>query len=139
MSSIAAFDVTFDPLDPKLLVLHLVWLVVGGALMGVAFKAKTEWVRAGLAAMGMSILGIWLLAILPSWWLYYADGRLKWGGQGCAVIDLQCLKQTLKDLLVVVENGAVLVALVVGFLFWQRKFPKQLAPGESKPESGGYK
>jgi hypothetical protein len=34
----------------------------------------------------------------------------------------------------------VLGAFVVGFLIWQKKFPKQLAPGETKPEAtGGYK
>ena len=34
----------------------------------------------------------------------------------------------------------VLGGFVVGFLIWQKKFPKQLAPGEAKPEAtGGYK
>lgn len=131
---------TFDPLDPRLLLTELVWIAIAAALLGAAYKAKTEWVRASLAGLGLSILGIRLLAVLPSWWLYFADSHLGWGGQGCAKIDLQCIKQALKDTAVVIENGAVLGAFVVGFAIWQKKFPKQLAPGEPKPETtGGYK
>jgi hypothetical protein len=41
---------------------------------------------------------------------------------------------------VVVENAVGLGAFVVGFLIWQKKFPKQLASGEPKREmTGGYK
>lgn len=133
-------NVTFDPLDPKLLLFELVWLAIAAALMMGAYRAKTEWVRASLAAFGLAILGIRLLAVLPSWWLYFSDSHLHWGGQGCAQIDLQCIKQAVKDTAVVVENAVVLGAFVVGFIIYQRKFPKQLAPGEAKPEAtGGYK
>jgi len=131
---------TFDPLDPVLLVFELIWFAVAAVLFAVAYKTKSQWLKASLAGMALAILGIRLLAVLPSWWLYFADGRMKWGGQGCAKIDLQCIKQAAKDTVVVIENAAVLGGFVVGFMIWQRKFPKQLAPGESKPEAtGGYK
>lgn len=138
--TIAALNFTFDPLDPKLLLFEGVWILVSIGLLVAAYKSKSGWMRAGLAGLGLSILGVRLLAVLPSWWLYYADGRLKWGGQGCAKIDLACIKQTAKDSIVVIQNAVVLGGFVVAFLLWQKKFPKQLAAGEDKPEAtGGYK
>jgi hypothetical protein len=133
-------NITFDPLDPKLLIFEVVWFVVAAALLGAAFRSKNGWTRASLATLGLSILGIRLLAVLPSWWLYFADGRLKWGGQGCTAIDLQCIKQAIKDTAVVIENAVMLGAFVLGFILYQKKFPKQLAAGEPKLEAtGGYK
>jgi hypothetical protein len=132
--------ITFDPLDPVLLLFEVVYLAVVAGLFFGAYKAKGEWMRASLAALALSILAIRTLAVLPSWWLYFADARLKWGGQGCAAIDAQCIKQALKDTVVVIQNAVVLGAFIVGFLVWQKKFPKQLGPGEAKPEAtGGYK
>ena len=117
-----------------------VYLGLAFALMGAAYRAKSEWVRAGLATMGLAVLAWHVLAIIPSWWLYYADGVLGWGGNGCTKIDATCLKQSARDIIVVGENAVGLGAFVVGFLMWQKKFPKQLAPGEPKREmTGGYK
>ncbi|HVL89997.1 MAG TPA: hypothetical protein VM841_07170, partial [Actinomycetota bacterium] len=119
---------------------EIIWFGAAAAMFLAAWKTKSDWVRASLAGFALSILAIRVLAVLPSWWLYYAEGTLDWGGQGCAEIDLQCIKQTIKDSVVVVQNAVILGALVVGFIIWQKKFPKQLAPGESKPEAtGGYK
>lgn len=134
------FAIVYDPIDPGWLVFEAVYILICVGLFAVAYRSRSEWVRASLAGLALSILGIRILAVLPSWWLYYADARLDWGGQGCVEIDAQCLKQSLKDTVVVVQNAVALGAFVVGFIIWQRKFPKQLAPGESKPEAtGGYK
>lgn len=131
---------TFDPLDPILLLFEVVYLAVGAGLLLLSGKVKSEWVRASLAGFGLSIIGLRLLAVLPSWWLYFADGKLGWGGQGCVELDLQCGKQALKDTVVVIENAAVLGGFITAFLIWQRKNPKQLAPGEGKSEAtGGYR
>lgn len=131
---------TFDPLDPILLLFEGVYLIVGFGLLALGPRLKSEWVGATMSGMGLSILGLRLLAVLPSWWLYFADGKLKWGGQGCVELDTSCLLQSLKDTIVVIENAVVLGAFIVGFLIWQKKHPKQLAPGESKPEAtGGYR
>jgi hypothetical protein len=132
-------NITWDPLDPILLLFEPLWLGLGVGLMLLSGRVRSDWVRATLAAMGLSILGLRLLAILPSWWLYFAETKLDWGGQGCVELDVSCLKQAAKDTVVVVQNAAVLGAFVVGFIIWQKKHPKQLAPGESKPEGGGYK
>ncbi len=122
------------------LLVELVWFALAGALFAAAFRSKSEWVRAGLGALGLAIVAWHTLAIIPSWWLYYAESVLDWGGAGCTALDASCLKQAFKDTVVVVENGVALGGFVVAFLIYQKKFPKQLAPGEKKPEAtGGYK
>lgn len=120
-------------------VFELVWIGIGFAFLAAAYKVKGEWVKASLGAMGLAIVGLRTLAVIPSWWLYYADAKLGWGGNGCTALDAQCLKQSVKDFIVVVENGAALGAFVLAFLIYQRKFPKQLAPGEEKPEPTFYR
>jgi hypothetical protein len=130
----------FNSISPLWLILEVVYIVLAAILMAAAYRAKSEWVKAGLATLGLAILAWHILAVLPSWWLYYADGVLGWGGNGCTKIDASCLKQSARDIIVVGENAVGLGAFVVGFLVWQKKFPKQLAPGEPKREmTGGYK
>jgi len=138
---IAITDLTFpDTSNPVMLLFEVIWLGIGIALLLASSRVKSEWVRATLAAFGLAIIGLRLLAVVPSWWLYFSDAHLHWGGQGCSAIDAACIKQAVKDTAVVIENAVVLGGFVVGFLIWQKKFPKQLAPGESKPEAtGGYK
>lgn len=138
--------------SPWWLLVEGIYIAVAVALLGAAFRSRGEWTRASLGALGVSILAWRTLAVIPSWWLYYADGELRWGGQGCTTLNFwagdevtrqaaqSCVKQSLKDVVVVVENAVVLGAFVVGFLKLQKRFPKQLAPGEGKPEAtGGYR
>lgn len=140
-----------DFTSPIWLLAEAVWIGLSVALLLGAFKAKSEWIKAGLGSLALSIIGFRLLMVVPSWWLYYSEGQMKWGGQGCIQLNIaelfksesasnQCLKQAIKDTVVVIENGVILGAFVVAFLIYQKKFPKQLAAGESKPEAtGGYK
>jgi hypothetical protein len=138
---IAITDLTFpDTSNPVMLLFEVIWLGIGIALLLASGRVKSEWVRATLAAFGLAIIGLRLLAVVPSWWLYFSDAHLHWGGQGCTQIDASCIKQAVKDTAVVIENAVVLGGFVVAFLIWQKRNPKQLAPGESKPEAtGGYK
>jgi hypothetical protein len=132
-------------LSPKFLLLEVIWFGLSFALLAGAFKAKSEWTRASLAGLGLSILSWRTLAIIPSWWLYYADTQLDWGGQGCVSLStgrdaVSCLKQTARDVVAVVEMGIAFTGFVVAFLMYQKRYPKQLATGEPKPDStGGYK
>jgi hypothetical protein len=135
-----SLGLVFNSISPYWLLLEGVYIAGAFVLLGAAFKAKTEWTRAGLGALGMAILSWHILAILPSWWLYYADGVLGWGGNGCTKLDMVCLKQAARDIIIVGENAVGLGAFVVGMLMFQKKFPKQLASGEPKREmTGGYK
>lgn len=132
-------------LGPKFLLLELIYFAIAGVLLGAAFRSKSEWAKASWASLALSILSWRVLAVIPSWWLYYGDTVLKWGGQGCVSLStgkeaISCLKQTARDIVVVVELGIGFTGFIVAFLMYQKKFPKQLAPGEPKPEAtGGYK
>lgn len=130
----------FNNVSPYWLLLEAVYFVIAGVLLAVAFRAKSEWVKASLGALALAILAWHILAVLPSWWLYYADGVLGWGGNGCTKLDASCLKQSVRDIIVIGENSVGLGIFIVGLLIWQKKFPKQLAAGEPKREmTGGYK
>jgi hypothetical protein len=135
-----SLGLVFNSISPFWLLLEAVYMILAVGLLMVAFRSKNEWVRATLGVMGVGIITWHFLAILPSWWLYYADGVLGWGGNGCTKLDMTCLKQSAKDIIVVGQNAVGLGALVVAFMLYQKRFPKQLAPGEPKREmTGGYK
>ena len=138
--SAPSLGLVFNSVSPFWLLLELVYMAGAVALLLAAFRAKSGWVKGGLASLGVAIIAWHVLAILPSWWLYYADGVLGWGGNGCTKLDMICLKQVGKDVVTVTENAVGMGALVVAYGIYQKKFPKQLASGEPKREStGGYK
>lgn len=97
-------------------------------------KPKDEgerWISASLVSFGIFVVLIVTMAIIPSFWLYFADGTLQWTGQ---------LLQIVRDIIV---SGYYVVALVVlgaGVLIYQKRNPKVLISGEDKREAtGGYK
>ena len=138
--SAPSLGLVFNSVSPFWLLVEGVYMAGAIALLLAAFRAKSGWVKGGLAALGVAIISWHVLAILPSWWLYYADGVLGWGGNGCTKLDMICFKQVAKDVVTVTENAVGMGALVVAYGIYQKKFPKQLASGEPKREStGGYK
>ena len=85
------------------------------------------------------------LAVIPSWWLYFADGVLKWtkpylvdttGGQW----KFQLASRQTRDVIVTLYYGAVLVAGGLAIRAYNQRNPKLLPQGEDKREAtGGYK
>lgn len=117
---------------------------------------KREWISATMGVIaGLSVMW-WVYGILPSAWIYFLDanneilaGRvipesvgLTFGsGDDAYRFDAMSNFYTVfRDLVVVIEH---LVAFVLTFwlaLRIQKQLPaKTLAPGEVKPEAGGYK
>ena len=97
-------------------------------------KPKDEgerWIAVSLSAFVTFAILLVVLAIIPSFWLYFADGTLKWTSQ---------VLQALRDVIV---SGYYVVALVVvgaAVVIWNRRNPKVLPQGESKREAtGGYR
>jgi len=132
-------------LRPTLLLFEVVWFLIAGGLFTAAYRAKLEWVKASLAVFALAILGWRLLGVIPSWWTYYSSTSLNWSASGCSSLStgkdaMACLKATARDVVATIELGIAFTGFIVGFLVYQKRFPKQLAPGEPKPEStGGYK
>jgi hypothetical protein len=96
-----------------------------------------------LVTMGIWIAAIIVLAVIPSWWLYFADGTLKWTDNFTLRLGVRTIvlsKQVLRDLIVVVWYGVALVAAGLMIRVYNKRNPKVLAPDEAKREAtGGYK
>jgi hypothetical protein len=97
-------------------------------------KPKDEgerWVAVSLISFVIFAALIVLLAIIPSYWLYFADGTLKW---------TTTLLQAVRDVIVSGYYVVALVAIGAAVVIWNRRNPKVLPQGESKREAtGGYK
>lgn len=119
---------------------------------------KREWISATMGVVaGLSIFW-WVYGILPSAWIYFLDSSqellagpiipdslvipaawLPGAPEGYTIDVATNLYQVIRDTVVVLEH---LVAFVLTFwaaLRIQKQFPKTLAPGETRPEAGGYK
>src|SRR5918999_3020474 len=94
-----------------------------------------RWVKLVLITMGIWLALFVTMAVIPSYWLYFADGTLKWTGRltipyGFGELDLP--QQALRDLIVVVWYGVSLGACRVGILVDNRRNPRTLPAGEEK-------
>jgi len=98
--------------------------------------------------LSLVMLGLWLalfvtMAVIPSWFLYFADGVLKWTYTfrlrlGFRTIALPM--QAVRDTVVVVWYGVVLTAAGLAVRAFNKRNPKVLPTGEDKREAtGGYK
>jgi hypothetical protein len=102
-----------------------------------------RWVKLTLVTMGLWALLFVTMAVIPSYWLYFADGTLKMTGRltipyGFGELDLP--QQALRDVIVVVWYGLALGLLGLGILLYNKRNPRTLPSGEEKREAtGGYK
>jgi hypothetical protein len=106
------------------------------------------WISAVFGTMGATITAFWLFGILPSAWVYFADGskdllidtiipsQIAFGDTPV----MTNFYQVFRDSIVMAETTVAMVAMVVIALWVQKKYPRGLAEGEEKgPSSGGYK
>ena len=97
-------------------------------------KPKDEgehWIQVSLVGLGLFVLMIAVFAVIPSFWLYFADGTLKW---------TSFWLNKLRDVIVTVYYGVVLVFAGAAVVLFNRRNPKVLPPSEEKREAtGGYK
>jgi hypothetical protein len=102
-----------------------------------------RWVSLWLVTMGIFVALIIVLAVIPSWWLYFADATLKWTDNFTLSLGIRKIvlsKQVIRDVLVVIWYGAALVAAGLLIRIWNKRNPKTLPPDESKREAtGGYR
>jgi hypothetical protein len=102
-----------------------------------------RWVSLVLVMMAIWIGMFITMAVIPSFWLYFADGTLKWTGKFHLPLGVRTLTlpmQAVRDTIVVIWYGLVLTAAGLAVRAYNRRNPKLLPPGEEKREvTGGYK
>lgn len=113
------------------------------AALGVMLRDSYGWLSAVFASMAALIVLWWFFGIIPSAWVYFADGQTDlMSGRviPSALPGMSNFYQVFRDLVVVAEQGVATIGLVVVALQIQKRFPKALAEGEeSRAQSGGYK
>jgi hypothetical protein len=102
-----------------------------------------RWVSLSLVTLGIWIAMIIVLAVVPSWWLYFADGTLKWTDNFTLRLGIRTIvlpKHVIRDIIVIGWYGVALVAVGVMIGAFNKRRPRVLPPDESKREAtGGYK
>ena len=97
-------------------------------------KPKDEaehWIQVSLFSLALFAAMIVVLAVIPSYFLYFADGTLKWTNQIMAAV---------RDIILSGYYVVVLAAVAVAIVRWNKRNAKVLPAGEEKREAtGGYK
>lgn len=130
-------------------------ITVGNAVLVALFLLAARrlrdtygWVSALCGAMASFIAIWWAMGILPSAWLYFADGSKDLledtviPGElavGSFVIASN-FYQVVRDTVIVVETVVAVGGFAALALWVQKRYPRPLAEGEEpRPQSGGYK
>ena len=123
-------------------------LTVGLLALALLLRDRMGWMSAIFGTMAATIAGFWAFGIIPSAWIYFADGQRDLLentiipgtlGIGDAVIAAN-FYQVFRDSVVMAETTIAMVAFAVLALVIQKRYPRALAEGEeSRPQSGGYK
>ncbi len=102
-----------------------------------------RWVSLALLTMAIWVALFVTMAVVPSFFLYFADGTLRWTGTFQVPLGFRTLtlpQAALRDIVVVGWYGAVLTAAGVAIHIYNKRHPKVLPTGEEKREAtGGYK
>lgn len=118
-------------------------LIVGFLLLAKYLRPGHEWLSAVFGVLGGAVAFWWLFGILPSAWVYFADGSrdlLEGTVLPGAIPGADNFYQVFRDIVVVGETGVAIVAFIVVGGWIQKNFPRQLAEDEEKqPSTGGYK
>jgi hypothetical protein len=118
----------------------------GGLARVSLLRPKDEgqrWVSLWLVTLAIWFAMIVVLAVVPSWWLYFADATLKWTDNFTLPLGIRKIvlpKLVIRDLIVVAWYGVALVAAGLLIGRWNKRHPRVLPPDESKREAtGGYR
>ena len=102
-----------------------------------------HWVQLVLLTMAIWVAMFVTMAVIPSFWLYFADGTLKWTGKFTVPYgfgELVLPMQAVRDVIVVLWYGVALTGFGLAVRAYNRRNPKTLPAGEEKREAtGGYK
>lgn len=118
-------------------------MVAGFCFAAYRLRATSGWLSAIFGMMAATVAMWWAFGILPSAWVYYADGQRDLLGGTVIPESLPAMANfytIFRDAVVAGETGIALLGVAVIALWVQKRFPRALAEGEeSRPQSGGYK
>jgi hypothetical protein len=97
------------------------------------------WTKAVVAALILWVIGITGMAVIPSYWLYFADQKLRWRSTGCGHSDTVCfwLFKARDVVASMLYTGPFITLIVVPYFVqkWRRRLRSE---SESRPV-GGYR
>ncbi|MGH8885426.1 MAG: hypothetical protein ACRDYX_09690 [Egibacteraceae bacterium] len=111
-------------------------------------RERYGWLSALCGTMAATIAAFWAFGILPSAWVYFADGQKDLMADQVIPTQISIgswviasnFYQVARDSVVVVETIVAMAAFAVLGLRVQKRHPRSLAEGEEpRPQSGGYK
>ena len=117
-------------------------------LLALRLRERQGWLSALFGVMAALLSSWWLLGIIPSAWVYFADSQSELLAD--QVIPSQIVVGGLqvasnfynvfRDSIVMIQGAIVVVGYFVLALMIQKRFPGGLAEGEERgPTTGGYK
>ena len=123
-------------------------LMIAFALAAFKLRDAYGWLSSIFGMMSATIAAWWAFGIIPSAWIYFADGQRdlmentvipETLGVGRFVVSTN-FYQVFRDSVVMGETTIAMIAFAVLALKIQKRFPRALAEGEeARPQSGGYK
>lgn len=127
------------------LAIMLGYLAMAAVFTFLALKLRPVrgWLSSIFGIMAVTIAFFWGFGILPSAWVYFADGNraiLEGTVIPAALPGASNFYTVFRDTVVMVETGVAVAVFVVVALAIQRRYPRTLMEGEEAgPKSGGYK
>ncbi len=94
-----------------------------------------NWTKAVLFSLALTFMVMITTSVIPSFWLYFANQKLKWDGSGPNGFWLKELRDAVAMGLVTVPIIAILVGATI-MQNWRRKLRGQ--SGDVRP-TGGYR
>lgn len=123
-------------------------LMILFALAALKLREVYGWLSAIFGMMSATIAAWWAFGIIPSAWIYFADGQRDFMEgrvipESLSIGSLEVSSnfyQVFRDMVVMGETTIAMIAFAVLALKIQKRFPRALAEGEeARPQSGGYK
>lgn len=115
------------------------------------WHGEREWLSATMGVIAATSISWWVFGIIPSAWIYYVDSN-KEILQGAIIPasltitigsfhwDLMSnFYDVVRDSVVMIETMVATTAMIIVGVRIQEQYPRTLAPGEVKPDAGGYK
>lgn len=127
------------------LAIMLGYLAMAVLFLFLAYRLRPVrgWLSAIFGGMAITIGFLWGFGILPSAWVYFADGNrvlLEGTMIPSALPGADNFYEVFRDTVVVIETALAVTVFCTVALAIQRRFPRTLMEGEEAgPKSGGYK